>query len=119
LAWTSGVQTRIPASPGQDSCGRSTWRLGWKDAPGEGISIAHHRRSFSVTFVLFVAALLVKGFTHDLFLETGVLLVSVKLILNTYHMEEHTRGLEERIDHVLSLMQTLAHEHQGQFETPR
>src|SRR4029077_7081896 len=44
-----------------------------------------------LTFVLFLAALLVKGFKHDLFLETGVLLVSVKLILNTYHMEEHTR----------------------------
>jgi accessory gene regulator protein AgrB len=72
-----------------------------------------------LTLVLFVAALLVKGFTHDLFLETGVLLVSVKLILNTYHMEEHTRRLEERIDDVLSLMRTLAQARQGQFESPR
>jgi hypothetical protein len=72
-----------------------------------------------LTFVLFGAALLVKGFKHDLFLETGVLLVSVKLILNTYHMEEHTRRLEERLDDVLSLMKTLADGHPGQFETPR
>jgi len=87
-------------------------------------AIARHldRASSAVIFltlVLFVAALLVKGFTHDLFLETGVLLVSVKLILNTYHMEEHTRRLEERIDDVLSLMRTLAQAHQGQFESPR
>ncbi len=60
----------------------------------------------------------VKGFTHDLFLETGVLLVSVKLILNTYQVEVHARRLEERIDDVLSLMRTLAHEHSGQFRLP-
>ncbi len=71
-----------------------------------------------LTFGLFVAALLVKGLTHDLFLETGVLLVSVKLILNTYHTEEHTRRLEERIDGVLSLMRTMAHERPDQFESP-
>jgi len=70
------------------------------------------------TFGLFAAALLAKGFTHDLFLETGVLLVSVKLILNTYHMEEHTRRLEERIDDVLSLMRTPAQEHPGQLGSP-
>ena len=71
-----------------------------------------------LTFGLFAAALLVRGLTHDLFLETGVLLVSVKLILNTYHMEEHTRRLEERIDDILSLMQTVAHEHPGQSRSP-
>ena len=32
-----------------------------------------------VTFILFT-----KGFTHDLFLELGVFLVSVKLIIATY-----------------------------------
>lgn len=36
------------------------------------------------TFVLFALALFTKGFTHDLFLEAGVLLVSVKLILMGY-----------------------------------
>jgi len=38
----------------------------------------------SVTFVLFVLALFTKGFTHDLLLEAGVFLVSVKLILMGY-----------------------------------
>jgi len=37
-----------------------------------------------VTFVLFVVALFVKGFTHDLLLEAGVFLVSVKLMLMGY-----------------------------------
>jgi hypothetical protein len=36
------------------------------------------------TFVLFVVALFVKGMTHDLLLEAGVLLVSVKLIVMAY-----------------------------------
>ena len=39
---------------------------------------------------------------------------SAAVIVLTYHTEEHTRRLEERIDHMLSLMRTLAHEHQGQ-----
>jgi hypothetical protein len=37
-----------------------------------------------ITFVLFVAALFTKGFTHDLLLEAGVFLVSVKLIIMAY-----------------------------------
>jgi len=37
-----------------------------------------------VTLVLFLTALFVKGVTHDLLLEAGVFLVSVKLILAAY-----------------------------------
>ena len=37
-----------------------------------------------LTLVLFIAALFVKGFTHDLLLEAGVFLVSVKLVLMSY-----------------------------------
>ena len=37
-----------------------------------------------VTLVLFLLALVVKGITHELFLEAGVFLVSVKLILMSY-----------------------------------
>ena len=35
----------------------------------------------AITMILFIGALITKGFTHDLLLETGVFLVSVKLIL--------------------------------------
>jgi len=38
----------------------------------------------AVTVVLFTIALFTKGFTHDLLLEAGVLLVSVKLIVMAY-----------------------------------
>ncbi len=37
-----------------------------------------------ITFVLFFLALFSKGFTHDLLLEAGVFLVSIKLILMAY-----------------------------------
>lgn len=36
------------------------------------------------TFLLFIIALFTKGLTHDILLEAGVLLVSVKLILMAY-----------------------------------
>jgi hypothetical protein len=38
----------------------------------------------ALTLVLFVLALFLKGFKHDLLLEAGVFLVSVKLILQAY-----------------------------------
>ena len=38
----------------------------------------------AITFILFMLALVAKGFTHDLLLEAGVFLVSVKLILMAY-----------------------------------
>ena len=34
-----------------------------------------------ITLILFIGALITKGFTHDLLLETGIFLVSVKLII--------------------------------------
>jgi len=38
----------------------------------------------TITFLLFVAALFTKGLTHDISLEAGILLVSIKLILMAY-----------------------------------
>ena len=38
-------------------------------------------------------ALFTKGFTHDLLLETGVFLVSVKLILMAYRNSINTQSL--------------------------
>ena len=37
-----------------------------------------------ITFLLFAIALFIKGLVHDLLLEAGVFLVSVKLILMAY-----------------------------------
>jgi hypothetical protein len=51
-----------------------------------------------VTFVLFVAALFIKGLGHDLLLEGGVFLVSVKLIMMAYKNSVATRQLNDRLD---------------------
>jgi hypothetical protein len=55
-----------------------------------------------LTGALFLAALFVKGFTHSLFLEMGVLLVSIKLILMAQknvkteaRLERHLIRIEE------------------------
>lgn len=40
--------------------------------------------TISVTLVLFAVALFVKGVPHDLLLEAGVFLVSVKLVIMSY-----------------------------------
>ena len=37
-----------------------------------------------VTLILFIFALFTKGMTHDILLETGVLLISIKLIMMAY-----------------------------------
>ncbi len=37
-----------------------------------------------ITFLLFSIALFTKGLTHDLLLEAGVLLVSIKIIMMNY-----------------------------------
>jgi hypothetical protein len=51
-----------------------------------------------VTFVLFVVALFIKGLGHDLLLEGGVFLVSVKLIMMAYKNSVATRQLNDRLD---------------------
>ena len=53
-----------------------------------------------ITFVLFVLALFTKGFTHDLLLEAGVFLVSVKLIMMAYRNSVYTKGLENELKEI-------------------
>ncbi len=54
--------------------------------------------------MLFVAALFTKGLTHDLFLESGVFLVSVKIILMAYRNAVATEDLSQKLDKVLSAL---------------
>jgi hypothetical protein len=54
----------------------------------------------SITCVLFVAALFLKGLTHDLLLEAGVFLVSVKLIRMAYKNSVASADLKARLDDV-------------------
>lgn len=52
------------------------------------------------TFVLFTIALFTKGFTHDLLLEAGVFLVSVKLILLGYNNTMMNRKVLEELEEI-------------------
>jgi len=53
----------------------------------------------ALTILLFIAALFAKGITHDLFLEAGVLLVSIKIILlgfkNSLSNQQIIRKMDE------------------------
>ncbi len=62
-----------------------------------------------ITLGLFAAAVFFKGFTHDLLLETGVFLVSVKLIIMSYKHSVATHALEDRLAEMHALLRRLAH----------
>ena len=51
-----------------------------------------------ITFVLFLASLAVQGLGHDLFLEAGVFLVSVKLIMMAYKNGAAAVELDRRLE---------------------
>jgi len=50
-----------------------------------------------LTLALFIAALFVKGFTHDILLEAGVFLVSVKLVLMHYKSDVATDAIRAEL----------------------
>ena len=51
-----------------------------------------------ITFVLFILALFEKGITHDILLETGVFLVSVKVVMSGYSNFKISQKILERIE---------------------
>ena len=75
-------------------------RYGQPKAFRSSVGDCHHSDSN-----LFAAALFVKGFTHDLFIETGVLLVSVKLIL--LMAQKNVRTEENLKQHFLRIEELL------------
>jgi hypothetical protein len=58
----------------------------------------------ALTVGLFLVALFVKGFTHSLFLETGVLLVSIKLILMAQKNAKTEESLERHLTRIEELL---------------
>ena len=58
-----------------------------------------------ITFILFVAALFTKGFTHDLLLEAGVFLVSVKLILMAYSNKQNQITIMREFEEIKVFME--------------
>lgn len=55
----------------------------------------------SITFVLFVWALFVKGFAHDMLLEAAVFLVSIKLVVMAYKDVEATGAVHDKLDKIV------------------
>jgi hypothetical protein len=57
-----------------------------------------------VTVLLFIVALFVKGFTHELLLEAGVLLVSTKLIMMAYRSSLNYEELKKELHEIKTLL---------------
>ena len=57
-----------------------------------------------ITFLLFAIALFSKGFTHDLLLEAGVLLVSVKIILMSYKNISSVKAILKELDEIKQIV---------------
>ncbi len=62
-----------------------------------------------ITFVLFAVAAIEKGLTHDLLIEAGVFLVSVKLILMSAKANVTALQTSERLDAIQSALERLEH----------
>ncbi|HKW74535.1 MAG TPA: hypothetical protein VJN64_03350 [Terriglobales bacterium] len=58
----------------------------------------------AVTFLLFLIALFTKGVTHDLLLESGVFLVSLKLIMMGHKQSALSELMEHRLDEIRDLL---------------
>ncbi|MBN1948038.1 MAG: hypothetical protein JW797_20385 [Bradymonadales bacterium] len=61
----------------------------------------------AITFILFAAALFTTGLTHDLLLEAGVFLVSVKLIMMGYKSSAGREIIQEKLDEIRANLQKL------------
>jgi len=59
-----------------------------------------------LTLILFVAAIWIKGFTHELLLETGVFLVSAKLILMGHKNAVTAQSIHDKLDRIDKALQT-------------
>jgi len=59
-----------------------------------------------VTFVLFIVALFTKGFTHDLLLEVGIFLISVKLIMMAYKSSVSVKSIENELKEIKRLLRS-------------
>jgi len=57
-----------------------------------------------ITFALFTLALFTKGLTHDLLLEAGVFLVSVKLIMLGYNNSVTNKKVLKELEEIKNKM---------------
>lgn len=64
----------------------------------------------AITFILFSLALFFTGFTHDLLLEAGVFLVSVKLIIMNYKSSVSSERIQNELEDIKTLLAELKQE---------
>jgi hypothetical protein len=57
-----------------------------------------------ITFILFAIALFTTGFTHDILLEAGVFLVSVKLIIMSYKATDTAENIHRELEEIKDLI---------------
>ena len=57
-----------------------------------------------ITVVLFIIAAFEKGLTHELLLEAGVFLVSVKLVLSTVHAKIANESIEKKLEALVAAL---------------
>jgi hypothetical protein len=60
-----------------------------------------------LTLILFVLALFITGSTHEFLLETGIFLVSVKLILMSYKTGAQGEQLKDQLSQIQAAIQRL------------
>ncbi len=60
-----------------------------------------------ITLVLFIAAVFTKGFTHDIFLEAAVFLVSVKVIFLTFRNNVIARDMQKQLSDIHNTLQCI------------
>jgi hypothetical protein len=61
----------------------------------------------AITLFLFLGAVVTKGLTHDLLLEAGVFLVSVKLVIGNYKSGVRDREMRELLERVAASVERL------------
>jgi flagellar motor component MotA len=57
-----------------------------------------------ITFIIFALALFFRGFTHDLLLEAGVFLVSVKLIIMAYKSSASSENIHRELEEIKEIL---------------
>lgn len=57
-----------------------------------------------ITFILFSMALFFTGFTHDLLLEAGVFLISIKLIIMAYKTSVSSLRIHQELEEIKSVL---------------
>lgn len=61
--------------------------------------------TIALTFILFAIALFATGFTKDLFLEAGVLLVSVKIIVMGAETRDSNKEIIKKLNEINEKLQ--------------